>query len=124
MCGVDQVPYQSTATKKCHFTVLGVTISDNIGLMCVVIIQGRKQDIMCKTGIDWGCLVDEETSSFDINEGEEDKFFRQISGKIRYSLEDLHVIIMILKYRHASLSMRMVRWMAQFSPKYLGGLII
>ena len=42
LCGVNSQPYQSSATKKCHFTCLGLTRLDGAGLMCVVIIQGKK----------------------------------------------------------------------------------
>ena len=53
LCGADQEAYQSSATKNCHFTVLGLTTLAGEGLMCVVIIQGKKRDIVCETGIDW-----------------------------------------------------------------------
>ena len=80
ICGIDQEPYLSSATKNCHFTVLGLTTLDGEGLMCVVIIQGKKRDIMCETGIDWEKLTRDDIANFDINEGEEDKFFEANFG--------------------------------------------
>ena len=43
LCGVDEVPYQTSATKGCHFTCLGLTTLSGEGVMCVVIIQGKKE---------------------------------------------------------------------------------
>ena len=42
--------------------------------MCVVIIQDKKRDIMCESGIDWNWPQRDDASNFDIHEGEEDKF--------------------------------------------------
>ena len=81
LCGADQEAYQSSATKNCHFTVLGLTTLAGEGLMCVVIIQGKKRDIMCETGIDWERLCREDISNVDIHEDEEDKFFEANFGE-------------------------------------------
>ena len=49
--------------------------------MCVVIIQGKKRDIMCETGIDWEKLSKEDLEDNEINEGDEAEFFEANFGK-------------------------------------------
>ena len=94
LCGPDQEPYQSSATKNSHFTVLGLTMLAGEGMVCVIIIQGKKRDIMCDTGIDWERLCKEDCVNFDIHDGEED----QILAKNGISQEDHHVFTTVLKY--------------------------
>ena len=46
VCKSTEEPYQSIATKANHFTCLGLTLLDGQPLMCVVIIQGKKRDLV------------------------------------------------------------------------------
>ena len=69
--------YQSAATKASHFTCLGLTRLDGIALMCVVLLTGKKRDIMVETGIDWSQAV---SVNEDVVNGSELAFFRQNFG--------------------------------------------
>ena len=60
LCGVDDVPYQCSSTKNSHFTCLGLTTLAGEGLMCVIILQGKKHDLLSETGIDWDHLCAKE----------------------------------------------------------------
>ena len=53
VCGPEEEAYQSVATKGNHFTCLGLTRLDREALMCVVIIQGKRRDILTEAGVDW-----------------------------------------------------------------------
>ena len=74
--------YQTTATKDSHFTCLGFTRFDGEPLLCVVLIKGKKRDLMVETGIDLNCAngingdieKDNEYAFFDNNFGEESLF--------------------------------------------------
>ena len=81
LCGENQVPYQCTATKNCHFTCLGLTTLAGEGLMCVVIVQGKRRDILCKTGIDWTKLNKDDIDDFEFVDGTETEFFTANFGK-------------------------------------------
>ena len=58
VCGKNDQPYQSVATKSNHFTCLGLTRLDGEALMCVVIIQGKRRDILVEVGIEWDLIKD------------------------------------------------------------------
>ena len=75
LCGVhSQQPYQAAATKNCHFTCLCLTRLDGVALMCVVIIEGKRRDVMTESGIDWEKLY--YTDNFNnIPQGNESAFF-------------------------------------------------
>ena len=72
MCAPDEQPYQSIATKSNHFTCLGLTLLSGEAIMCIVIIQGKKRDILTESGIDWDCIkeVDVMDSCDSIDESE------------------------------------------------------
>ena len=65
LCGVADQAYQSSATKNNHFTVLGVTSLDGKPVMCVVIIKGKKREILVESGLDWDMLDDVDDSYLD-----------------------------------------------------------
>ena len=74
MCGKSEEPYQSIATKAKHFTCLGLTLLNGDALMCVIIIQGKKRDVLIESGVDWEKLKDlKELDS--IVDGNEYEFF-------------------------------------------------
>ena len=56
VCGTNEQPYQTVATKSNHFTCLGLTRLDGEPLMCVIIIQGKRRDVLVEMGIDWNLL--------------------------------------------------------------------
>ena len=58
VCGPNEEPYQSIATKNLHFTCLGLTRLDGEALMCVVIMVGKRRDPLIESGIDWKKLND------------------------------------------------------------------
>ena len=62
--------YESCSTKNNHFTCLGLTRLDGVALMCVVINQGKKRDILTESGIDWSVLKS-ENEIIDVADGEE-----------------------------------------------------
>ena len=70
VCGANEVPYQSIATKHCHFTCLGLTRLDGHAIMCVVIIQGKRRDPLTESGINWKKLC--EGVSIDLNDNMDD----------------------------------------------------
>ena len=80
VCGVDDEPYNSISTKYNHFTCLGLTRLDGEALMCVVIIQGKKRDMLTESGIDWTQLTD-DVEIDNILDGEEAAFFESNYGE-------------------------------------------
>ena len=58
LCGVRDQAYQSSSTKTGHFTSLGVTSLDGSPIMCVVIIKGKKREVLVESGIEWDKLND------------------------------------------------------------------
>ena len=52
-CGPNDQPYQAVSTKNQRFTTMAVTRLDGEVLMCVVIIAGKKRELMVESGIDW-----------------------------------------------------------------------
>ena len=80
VCEVDGQPYQSVATKSNHFTCLGLTLLDEQALMCVVMIVGKKRDLITEVGIDWNRL--KSMDSLDHCDQEDDaKFFLDNYGE-------------------------------------------
>ena len=79
LCPVSDQPYQSAATKSTHFTCLGVTRLDGVPLMCVVIIAGKRRDIMVEAGIDWSKLNDVDLD--ELEDGDVFDFFEKNYGK-------------------------------------------
>ena len=55
-CGPNDQPYQAVSTKNQRFTTLAVTRLDGEVLMCVVIVAGKKRELMVESGIDWQIL--------------------------------------------------------------------
>ena len=49
--------------------------------MCVVIIQGKRRDVLTETGINWDMLCDEDSEFFEMKEGNEYSFFSSNLGK-------------------------------------------
>ena len=81
LCGVEEEPYQCSSTRNNHFTCLGLTTLSGDGVMCVIIIQGKKRDLLTETGINWEHLYDEQDlQSFDIADGDEATFFQTNYG--------------------------------------------
>ena len=80
VCEAGTVPYESCSTKNCHFTCLGLTRLDGEALMCVVIIQGKKRDVMTESGIDWSALKDRDDIP-NIANGDEAEFFQNNFGE-------------------------------------------
>ena len=78
LCAAQDQPYQSSATRSIHFACLGVTCLDGNPLMCVVIIAGKKRDIMTESGINWANVEDVEMS--DIENTDEYAFFENNYG--------------------------------------------
>ena len=52
VCHVDDKPSNSSTKKDSHFTCLGLTRFDGHPLMCVVLLTGKKRNLMVETGID------------------------------------------------------------------------
>jgi hypothetical protein len=52
VCHVDDEPSNSSTKKDSHFTCLGLTRFDGHPLMCVVLLSGKKRNLMVETGID------------------------------------------------------------------------
>ena len=78
LCGVNDQAYQSSATKHNHFTVLGVTSADGNPIMCVVIIKGKKRDVLVESGVDWS-LLDTIDDTY-IDESSNSAFFEENFG--------------------------------------------
>ena len=58
LTGLEDKAYSSTSTKHNHFTVIRVTQLDGNPLMCVVIVSGKKHDVLVELGVDVSQLVD------------------------------------------------------------------
>ena len=80
VCGCDDEPYQAISTKNNHFTCLGLTRLDGEALMCVVIITGKKRNMLVESGIDWTKLS-EINDEYNIKDGEEVEFFEANYGE-------------------------------------------
>ena len=80
VCAPHEVPYQASSTKNNHFTCLGLTRLDGEPLMCVVLIQGKRRDILTETGVDWNKLCHDGVLR-DINNDDEIAFFTDNLGK-------------------------------------------
>ena len=78
VCHVDDHPQKSSTKRDSHFTCLGLTRFDGHPLMCVILLTGKKRNLMVETGI--------ETSSDipivgDIETDGEYEFFRNNFGE-------------------------------------------
>ena len=51
VCGKNEQPYQTVATKPNHFTCLGLTWLDGEPVMRVIIIQGKYHVILVEIGV-------------------------------------------------------------------------
>ena len=81
LCGTQEDPYQSLSTKNRHFTCLGLTTLSGEGVMYVVIVQGKKRDILTETGIDWNMLCNGDDELFDMDKSDIFRFFQSNYGK-------------------------------------------
>lgn len=52
LCAPEDEPYHTVSSRHHHFTCMGLTRLDGEPLMCVVIIAGKKRDVMIQTGIE------------------------------------------------------------------------
>ena len=95
MCGSEEQPYQSCATKNNHFTCLGLTRLDGVALMCVVIIQGKKRDVFVESGIDWSKLGDKDDIPDNLIDDDASAFFSTIMAKIVSFQVVHHVFTMV-----------------------------
>ena len=52
VCHIDDEPAKSSTKRDSHFTCLGLTRFDGHPLMCVILLTGKKRNLMVETGID------------------------------------------------------------------------
>lgn len=58
LAGTKSKAYSTVSTKHHHFTCVGITILEGHVLMCVVIVSGKKHDVLVEMGIDATKLKD------------------------------------------------------------------
>ena len=98
VCGVKEQPYQSIATKANHFTCLGLTLLNGEALLCVVIIQGKRRDILAEAGIN--CDAIKDMNNLDTCSDDDDlNFFWKTMDQVNYFQVALCVAIKVLKYQ-------------------------
>jgi hypothetical protein len=78
VCHVDDEPKNSTSKKDSHFTCLGLTRFDGHPLMCVVLLTGKKRNLMVETGIDANC---NEPIIGDVEKDGQYEFFKNNFGE-------------------------------------------
>jgi hypothetical protein len=55
ICEKGDEPKTPSSKKERHFTCLGLTALDGKPVMCIVIIDSKKENLMVRTGIDTSC---------------------------------------------------------------------
>ena len=78
VCHVDDEPSNSSTKRDSHFTCLGLTRFDGHPLMCVILLTGKKRDLMVETGIDTSAT---EPVVGDIETDGQYEFFKNNFGK-------------------------------------------
>jgi hypothetical protein len=69
---------QKASKKEKYFTCLGLTLLTGNPIMCVVIIDGKNDDLLVRTGVDMDCKTYYEKNT---EEGEDDDTFIKNMGK-------------------------------------------
>ena len=72
LCAKGTIPQQKTSTRDKHFTLLPLVLLTGKPLMCIIIIAGKKPDVLVEMGINGAAEMNGE-------EGDED-FFEKNSG--------------------------------------------
>ena len=78
VCHVDDHPSKSSTKRDSHFTCLGLTRFDGHPLMCVILLTGKRRNLMVETGIDTNTDVPIEG---DIETDGEYQFFKNNFGE-------------------------------------------
>ena len=78
VCHVDDEPAKSTTKADSHFTCLGLTRFDGEPLMCVILLSGKRRNLMVETGINTEANV---PIIGDLEKDGQYEFFRNNFGK-------------------------------------------
>ena len=78
VCGVDDEAYCASATKNTHFTTMGITSLHSQPLMCIILIAGKKRDVLVESGVVWQKLT--TINEKDVDELDDYDFFKKYYG--------------------------------------------
>ena len=72
VCAVDDQVKEVSTNSARHFTTIGLTALDGNPVICVVIVQGKKRDILVEAGIDLEYIIDDDNDDiqYAINDNE------------------------------------------------------